>query len=306
MKFSASPMIFFFLLSCRTESNYSNSDVKMIGGAPADRVYEAAGTLLWKGNLLCTATLIAPTLILTAKHCTTGGGEEEGDSGDIKPSQTTFVLGEITAQKSITRKLKRWYKPTAIPVDGYIDLPDIALGELRNPIETVTPMALSLNPVREEEIGAVFESIGFGISDPSGVGPATGKRELAKFQLAAIEGSALMKIHGSKENFVTYLKSKFPGEEETADRFLANGELTKDYEVHAYDPNAKSDTCSGDSGGPLLRLIQKDGSETREVVGVTSRGFRGETSGCVGIGTIFSVFGPEVINLFQTLKIGIN
>jgi secreted trypsin-like serine protease len=111
----------------------------------------------------------------------------------------------------------------------------------------------------------------------------------------ALHGVLIDMIFGSRENCLlgraqlpTYSTvCPVPIERYWCDRADATS-LLRGYEVWAGAPDAQ--TCSGDSGGPLLRTIAD--SDLTELVGVTSWGWASPAGDCA-FGTVFALITDE-------------
>src|SRR5690242_18695402 len=73
------------------------SDVDIIGGVDAKSAsLDAIGALMVKDQnntlqMMCTATLIAPRVILTAKHCAMQKDLQQADGGPAQYVETRFI-----------------------------------------------------------------------------------------------------------------------------------------------------------------------------------------------------------------------
>ncbi|HVR62602.1 MAG TPA: trypsin-like serine protease, partial [Polyangia bacterium] len=166
-----------------------NRGSKIIGGFAAnDPVLDAIGSLVVHfGPLgspfgapqeLCGATLIGPETVLTAKHC-----------GLIVPQivslgwTLTFAVGPNSLYP------KREINIVAVdlaPGDlgGFVGVGhDVAVMHLETPITDIDPVDLTV--LSDDQIGAAFAAIGYGIQDNSA---AFGTRRLGKQTLRSRQG----------------------------------------------------------------------------------------------------------------------
>ena len=218
----------------------------IIGGtdAPYGKWPDVAAVYLSDNAQECTATLVAPTLVLTAGHC-------------------VIELGSVTVSSVLigTNSLIKKAEGEVISVKQVIEYPssqtsyDIALLVLAKP-STREPRKIATGWARLEiKNGATAHIVGYGAVDRSG--PV---------------------LYGEEEEYVNELQeasitivdadcSKHPADCEPA--AMPAGELT------AGGPGMP-DTCPGDSGGPLY-LPTDYGTF---LAGVTSRGYEANKYWC--------------------------
>ncbi|MEZ4408372.1 MAG: trypsin-like serine protease [Polyangiales bacterium] len=203
-----------------------------------------------RGGGICTGSLIAPNLVLTARHCvspvsgsalvcsrvTAGGVTYQPTVAQAPYDPTSFGVTtdpQITGFSPFTRVAE-----VIIPdgtTGGNLCGHDIALLRLASPITTVAPIKPRLDIAPEAREG--FSATGYGATDGDGNG--AGRRRMRDRLLVEYVGFA-QALGG-----VTVLEdSEWIGDE---------------------------GTCQGDSGGPAL-------DELGEVIGVLSRG---EANSCV-------------------------
>lgn len=183
-------------------------------------------------NGLCSATLIAPNLLLSARHCV---AENEGE--DVVCGRTTFGAtsepANLLFSNEVTPDLdSRWYSAEAVLVpDESLEFcgNDIALVRLSEPVpeRVATPL-----PPRLDEAPRAFEAyvaVGYGASDTDGA--------IAEYGTRRFRDDLRIECRGAEcESEV--LDNEFAG--------LEGG-------------------CRGDSGGPAL-------DELGRVIGTLSRG----------------------------------
>lgn len=133
-------------------------------GNPAVVALEVAGAEL------CTATLIAPDVILTARHCVsetasivTCPSSQPQILGDRVPSTLRVLSGnDVTTSKEIARGKQLFTPPGDVLCDA-----DIALVLLDKEVENIEPLDVSATPVTA---GQFVDSVGYG--RPADGGPA--------------------------------------------------------------------------------------------------------------------------------------
>jgi MYXO-CTERM domain-containing protein len=220
-----------------------SSKSAIFGGAKDDDGEAVAGVVALRVGTggtfeLCSGALVAPNVVLTARHCVTknvttsvscdeNGRSANGPhvSGNEDPSTIGVYLG---ANPSFARKPIASARAVVSPSGPYLCDSDIALIVLDTPILTVAPL-----PVRIEaatRAGEMVRSVGYGQNDSaSPIGTRFRKAGVA----VLAQGKA---VSASKTPLGTH-----------------------EFEV------GKS-ICQGDSGGPAIS------EETGAVIGVVSRG----------------------------------
>lgn len=286
----------------------------MINGQKTNKDYQAVGSIIATDaqEAFCTATLISPEWIVLAGHCNEGGSED--DPITYEAEQLTFQVGSNARKPELQVKLSKWIQPK-LKTEGseeeiYLDM---AFAKLSQPIgkindKTISPIPLSLADINTQ-LDKEFEVVGFGYTEPIGYGSKNGTRLKANYSVTSTRGNALLKLFDNLENFTKYLSIAHPGEEEVAERHLNRTEhLIENYQAHAWDPTQRengkfqerpaqgwANSCNGDSGGPLL--IKEENS--LRVAGIIQGGFNGDNLGCVELGSIIGLFGPEVIKVIR-------
>ena len=239
---------------------------------------------------ICTASLLGPDLAVTAKHCV-----------DIVPDVVDYGYGiafavgpdstdpiELIGIAGIDRAPGDEGGFTGMGRDVgvlFLDHP------LSTPVATLEPRSLSA-----DRVGASMVTIGFG--DYGASGAWDGRRRIGRETVAAIDGLTLEAMFGDFESFLEWW---YTGQVTDEDYLEIVGEDPYVLEIYeseilyaeheAVTGTAETDTqsCYGDSGGPLARVTH---GGTWVSYGVVSGGVNSLRSDC-DFGTVFSTFGPE-------------
>jgi secreted trypsin-like serine protease len=211
----------------------------VVGGRPADPgEWPWQVALLYLGQQFCGGTLVSPSHVLTAAHCT-----DQFEAGDIEVLAGTVDLasgGERRAVATIAEH-EQW--------DDYNLRFDIALIELAAPFElgdTIGLASLATDAQVEElaGVGSPLVVTGFG---------ATGELELGspvllEGEIEAVDDTQCLDVY-REFGMAVYAETQ----------------------ICAADPAGGVGSCYGDSGGPLVAPL--DAERTRWVqVGVVSWG----------------------------------
>lgn len=233
--------------SCRSPEEYSTQlgrqQQAIVGGALDESTEGVVGLALDLGlNRAaghCSGTLIAPNLVLTARHCiaTTSNG-----SGTVKCDSTQFEgsmeAGSLLVSADAIRPRNgnhesyiRGLQVRTLGSDSDVCGKDIALVILETPIFDIAPITPRVHD--ETSLGESFSTIGYGLTDPDDP-YSDGTRQRAN-------GSA---VRCSGEDCVQ----------------LSDGAIRSSEWASVDAP-----ICSGDSGGPAIDARGR-------VFGVASRG----------------------------------
>jgi V8-like Glu-specific endopeptidase len=248
----AAALITSSLMGCAAETSDSaveaqvvtnTSDAKIFGGTKDDDGQAVAGVVALRVGTgstfeLCSGALIAPNVVLTARHCVTKNitnsvsCDENGRSANgshVAGDEDAATIGVYTgAAPSFARPAVSSARAIVAPTGAYLCDSDIALVVLDTPILDVVPLPVRMNsPARA---GELVRAVGYGQND---AGSPIGTR----FRKNAVEVLAQGK---------TVSPNKTP------------------LGVHEFEVGKS--ICQGDSGGPAIS------EETGAVIGVVSRG----------------------------------
>jgi hypothetical protein len=305
----------------RPEEAVGAIDREIIGGFSAnDPALDAIGSLVIHfdggpfgtpgapGQELCGATLIAPETVLTAKHC-----------AEVVPiiialgGRLTFAVGPDSARP------KREVNIAALElapgdVGGFVRVGhDVSVMHLESPITDLAPVDLAVPT--DEHVGQAFAAIGYGIQDNSG---KNGTRRLGKQTMRSLRGKVFETMFGSFENFFEWLKNGTAPAASAADGGVVRGDgglpqppslediahqiydttvVDEGYEVVTGGAPGDAQPCFGDSGSSLIR--RQDGRFIS--FGVVSGGL-GTVDSICDLGTVYSTFGPGVLEFLEQAK----
>lgn len=214
---------------------------QIVGGTVSTSQWDATVQLSQNGQFSCTGTLIAPNLVLTARHCVSQLDENSNDecgttTSDDPPANFGVSLGvNATPAASVAKGLKVFTLGASSSLCGG----DIALIQLDRDIPNG-----KIAPVRwtAVTVGEMTTAVGYG-DDGTGNTPRT---RMQRTQIpVGIVGP-------------------------TTDNWQTNQGQNMPITVAAGEFATGDATCFGDSGGPLF-------DQAGNVVGVTSRGIDGES-----------------------------
>lgn len=166
---------------------------------------------------LCTASLLAPNLLLTARHCVSAVSSERVVCGETTAS-APFAVAELFATNSVSQDdVNSVYRVSRIDVPESDQLcgNDVALVTLSTlvPAASATPIVPRID--RDVVAQETYRAVGYGLDQPSDDGSAGMRRERSDLVIDCAPGSC--------------------GSGTRANEFVGNLAL-----------------CSGDSGGPAL------------------------------------------------------
>jgi hypothetical protein len=232
------------LLGCGSEtaSNASHERVgsakqSIVGGSTSTAAQDAA-VLLAKPNELCTGTLIAPNLVLTARHCiasTPKGDDECVTYGATVAASTVDVYLGVNANPDIhtNSRLVAKGKRITVPTKSNMCSFDVALVELDRDVTGAKIAEVRFTALAPNE---TTTAVGYGVDGND--------REQSQRK------QRTTKVIGVGPSTVPY---------------TTKGGLSVKYNAPQGDVVTGESTCFGDSGGPLFDAQGR-------VIAVTSRG----------------------------------
>ena len=251
----------------------------------------------------CTGTLVAPDLVLTAKHCIYVN--EDSTQGLLMDQDTVaFTLADTNdaSQWTDAVPVSEVYvspdlPPPPNPGDWWFDyVSDTAVYRLSQPINTATPIPIGVG--MPSASNPDFVAVGFGRVDHAGTDAKS--RNTGPLTFAQNGGSQLRSLFPTVGDYVNAVDQIVPGypTQDLANEYQ-HEVMAQDNEVWFYGPDTVPKDvqgCNGDSGGPLLQQV----AGQWQVFGVVS-GSKSYGSVRCYWGTVYAVFGPEVLTFFQSV-----
>jgi hypothetical protein len=238
-------------------------------------------------DVICSATLVAPTAAITARHCTPWIDLALQEGG------TPYLAFGPSA----------WTPEQLVPITSYVAAPaspthpgllldggrDVAVAYLESAPTGITPA--KLGRFKKNMLGDEFEIAGFGISDFSG---AYGDKFLGEGTIRALSGQWYsLLFDGDKQAYLDWYFTDavtVPTPEE-AEVWWNIFNLEPEYEVLAMGLPGQSTSCFGDSGGPLLQGKKASNLTTYGVSFATESTF----STICGLGNSYAVFNKDML-----------
>jgi hypothetical protein len=292
----------------RSDPAVANDAAEIVGGFDVpSKVFDAIGTIGLRDPAgtyqhFCSATLIAPKLVLTAKHCALWFYQDEWQL----PTKLVNVAHVYFAIGSDPQNPKRVVEAVAADLapglfggfTGYGS--DLAVLHLAEAIDDVTLIPVAGSDIAAAELGAQFTVVGFGT-----LTKYEGKRQSGTATLRALSGTSFELLLGSYDRFYMNVASFFP------DWWLKNNEpkikelytttILEKREAWVNREAGDGQPCRADAGGPLLRVSRRAEGATREIAGVISGGWISHDATC-DFGRFAAVIGNEARAMIATAK----
>lgn len=238
----------------------------------------------------CTGTLVAPDLVLTAKHCVKS---TIGEAPYVSDRDVGFAVGFEAEhpRKVVKAKSVRTFEPDE---GGFIGFGrDVAIYTLVEAIDDVVPLPVTERPLTNEDVGQRFWAAGFGAQDYER--RTRGTRRGGAVTLRAVAGAPMHHLFRDREAFLSFLgvsegEAWVAEKRATLDAFF-DYTLLPSFEI--YVGLGEAQPCDGDSGGPLVRRVGND----FEVVAVVSGSRKGANGRCSVLGEFYASVDRENVGL---------
>jgi hypothetical protein len=304
---SASAIAALAMTGCAPDEELNEAATEIVGGISAlSPKLNAIGTIGFvddDGNYsyMCSATLVAPSVVLTAKQCTVDLSFGTGNLVNIQ--RVFFAVGPDAFAPERIVEIVDADVSTAYGSGtnlGFTGLgADLAVNYLIEPITDIEPMKLVGWDLKSKHLGWKYTAAGFGERDviDSILGQWIGERGLGTVTLRALKGQFFQKIYnGDKNRFLYDLAQNYGSDVVDAnldvlDDWWNNTPLLEDYEAWFGMKPGDAQPCTGDVGGPLVRKYSVTGETL--VYGVASASWYSSENKMCDYGTIYSVLGDK-------------
>jgi hypothetical protein len=283
----------------------ADRSLEIIGGFDASSAaFDAVGALVILDEVgqpvrLCTATLVTPTAVITAKHCILES-PDDGGGPRLDQQPVFFALGP---DAKAPYRMVRAIHSDASPIDEggwseFSDWPtlghDLGVYHLDEPINEIDPLAVG-GFLSSSDIGTRFIAMGYGRQhnrDGWEPGTSNSTRRMGLITLRALEGRPFELMFGTLQAFLdNQMALMGPLPDEEVDALTHRYEKTFLIEGHEAWLGARpgdAQACNGDSGSPLLARVEG----ALHVLGVLSGGWSTPELRC-DRGNIYATLGPR-------------
>jgi MYXO-CTERM domain-containing protein len=302
----------------RTESErLGASQGAIIGGRPGGPMPIGHMFPINQPINFCTATLVAPTLVLLAKHCIYVN-EDPTQQHLIDTTTIRFSLADTNDSSQWTDGVDAVavYEAPRLPPqmngDRYFEgnlASDVAVYRLARPITSVAPIPISPDP--PGPANPRFLAVGFGRVAHNG--QAATSKNSGMLTFGQNGGSVLRHLFPTVDDYIAAVSAISPLVTQPADSGAPHQTIAGlrdeyqhevlgvDYEMWFQAGPNDVQVCFGDSGGPLL---QADASGNLHVFGVVS-GSKSYSAGSDNdkcyFGSVYATFGPNTLAFLRSL-----
>jgi hypothetical protein len=249
------------LAGCTSETQgpskpVASTESPILGGAATnDPKYQAVGAIYVEVpdfefiDVVCSATLVAPQRIITARHCTPiiEIVQEFGGTAYMAFGPNAFLPDQLVPITTFVNAPPAPHKPGLLLDGGR----DVAVAQLASVPAGITPA--KVGRYEGDMIGSEFQIVGYGANNPD------------FFYGEKFAGTATARAHAGfwyrllfdqdKQAFLDWYftdAATFPTPQE-AEIWWDLFQLEANYELLAGGLDGEAVACFGDSGGPLLK-----------------------------------------------------